>query len=104
MGAGPCSDWEKAGVGEARETTPAFTMRRSRDEYVGCVGECAAAEMDERLHQDALPFRLDAGAKADGQLWGATRERCHQGADRGDPHRTTGAWARSTSRAIERDV
>jgi hypothetical protein len=29
MGAGPCSDWEKAGVGEARETTPAFIIRGS---------------------------------------------------------------------------
>jgi hypothetical protein len=31
-------------------------------------GERAAAEVDERLHQGALPFRLDAGAKAEGQL------------------------------------
>ena len=41
MGAGPCSDWEKAGVGKARETTPAFinTRKPGRVRWVSPGGD-----------------------------------------------------------------
>jgi hypothetical protein len=52
MGAGACSDWEKAGVGAAREAAPAFMILRVLGKVHDLADQALRRFLAEKSRQD----------------------------------------------------